>query len=100
METKADRFAIGRTTGKENKFTNHEFILEKGDSLYLYSDGFADQFGGPDGKKYKTSALKELLVSISKYDAESQQKILDSAFEEWKGEQEQIDDVLVMGRKF
>jgi ligand-binding sensor domain-containing protein/serine phosphatase RsbU (regulator of sigma subunit) len=100
IEIKANRFAIGRATGKEKTFTNHELQLEEGDALYLYSDGYADQFGGPDGKKYKTAALKELILNISEFDADSQQKILESTFEDWKGNQEQIDDVLVMGRKF
>jgi ligand-binding sensor domain-containing protein/serine phosphatase RsbU (regulator of sigma subunit) len=100
IETKADRFAIGRAAGKEKIFTNHELQLETGDTLYLYSDGYADQFGGPEGKKFKTSALKELLINISEFDSDSQQKILESAFEDWKGNQEQIDDVLVVGRKF
>ena len=61
IEIKADRFAIGRATGSEKTFTNHEIQLEEGDALYLYSDGYADQFGGPEGKKFKTAALKELL---------------------------------------
>jgi ligand-binding sensor domain-containing protein/serine phosphatase RsbU (regulator of sigma subunit) len=100
IETKADRFAIGRSTGNEKTFTNHEVTIEKGDSVYLYSDGYADQFGGPECKKFKTSALKELLVSISKFPTERQQKMLDKAFEDWKGNGEQIDDVLVLGRKF
>jgi ligand-binding sensor domain-containing protein/serine phosphatase RsbU (regulator of sigma subunit) len=100
IEIKADRFAIGRATGKEKTFTNHTLQIEKGDTLYIYSDGYADQFGGPEGKKYKTSALKELLSNISEFDADSQQKILETAFEDWKAGQEQIDDVLIMGRKF
>ena len=100
IEIKADRFAIGRAIGKAKTFTNHELPLEKDDALYIYSDGYADQFGGPEGKKFKTSALKELLISISELDADSQQKILESALEDWKDGQEQIDDVLVVGRKF
>jgi ligand-binding sensor domain-containing protein/serine phosphatase RsbU (regulator of sigma subunit) len=100
IEIKADRFAIGRSIGQVKPFTNHEIQLEKGDALYIYSDGYADQFGGPEGKKFKTAALKELLINISEFDADSQQKILESALEDWKGGQEQIDDVLVVGRKF
>ncbi len=100
IEIKADRFAIGRSTGKDKAFTNHEVRIEKGDSLYLYSDGYADQFGGPEGKKFKTASLKELLVNISSFDADSQLKILETTFEDWKAGQEQIDDVLVVGRRF
>ncbi len=100
METKADRFAIGRATGREKTFTNHAIQLEEGDSVYLYSDGYADQFGGAEGKKYKTATLKELLVKISQEDIDRQQKILEKAFSEWKGSQDQVDDVLVIGRRF
>jgi len=100
IEIKADRFAIGRATGKEKTFTNHDLQLEKGDTLYLFSDGYADQFGGPDGKKFKISALKELLAGIGYLEIDEQKKILDSRFEEWKVNQDQIDDVLIIGRKF
>jgi ligand-binding sensor domain-containing protein/serine phosphatase RsbU (regulator of sigma subunit) len=100
IEIKADRFAIGRSTGKEKTFTNHEIQLEEGDAMYLYSDGYADQFGGPEGKKFKTSSLKELLINISEFDADSQQKILETSFEDWKVGQGQLDDVLILGRKF
>jgi serine phosphatase RsbU (regulator of sigma subunit) len=100
IEIKADRFAIGRSTGSQKTFTKHEIRLEEGDALYLYSDGYADQFGGPEGKKYKTASLKELLVNISTFDPDSQQKVLETAFEDWKTGQEQIDDVLIMGRIF
>jgi ligand-binding sensor domain-containing protein/serine phosphatase RsbU (regulator of sigma subunit) len=99
-EIKADRFAIGRATGKEKSFTNHEIRLEKDDALYIYSDGYADQFGGPENKKFKTSALKDLLIGISPLDVEEQRRILDRTFENWRMNQEQIDDVLVIGRKF
>lgn len=100
IEIKADRFAIGRSTGKDKAFTNHEVLIEKGDSLYLYSDGYADQFGGPESKKFKTASLKELLINISSFDADSQLKILETTFEDWKAGQEQIDDVLIVGRRF
>jgi ligand-binding sensor domain-containing protein/serine phosphatase RsbU (regulator of sigma subunit) len=100
MEIKADRFAIGHSVGKEKFFTNHELKLEKGDNVYLYSDGYADQFGGPDEKKFKTATLKEQLVKISSLSSERKLKSLDTAFEDWKGNCEQIDDVLVMGRTF
>jgi ligand-binding sensor domain-containing protein/serine phosphatase RsbU (regulator of sigma subunit) len=99
-EIKADRFAIGRSTGKEKEFTNHELQIESGDTVYLYSDGYADQFGGPEGKKFKTTALKEKLLAINLQPAENQRELLERTFEEWKGPQEQIDDVLIVGRKF
>ena len=100
LETKADRFAIGRATGKDKQFTNHVVPLEKNDAVYLYSDGYGDQFGGPEGKKFKTSNLKELFVSIQDKSMEQQREELDITIEKWRQGHEQIDDILVMGRKF
>jgi len=100
IEIKADRFAIGRSSAKEKKFTNHELQLENGDAIYLYSDGYADQFGGPEGKKFKTSALKDLFIRINSHSIEKQGEILDKTFEDWKSGQQQIDDVLIVGRRF
>jgi hypothetical protein len=68
--------------------------------VYLFSDGFADQFGGPEEKKFKNANLKELFVSVYKFPMDKQREMLERAFEDWKGEQEQIDDVLIVGRKF
>jgi serine phosphatase RsbU (regulator of sigma subunit) len=100
LETKADRFAIGRATGKDKQFTNHTILLEKDDAVYIYSDGYGDQFGGPEGKKFKTSNLKELFVSIQDKKMDQQREVLDSTIENWREGHEQIDDILVMGRKF
>ena len=100
METKADRFAIGRATGKEKEFTNHTIAIKKGDVVYMFSDGYADQFGGPDSKKFKTANLKELFISIREKAMDEQLEILDNTIETWRGGHEQIDDILVMGRKF
>jgi serine phosphatase RsbU (regulator of sigma subunit) len=73
--------------------------LEKGDVIYTFTDGFADQFGGEKGKKFKYSQLKNKLISISKQPLNEQKKILDTTFENWKGELEQVDDVCVIGFK-
>ncbi|MBN1413616.1 MAG: SpoIIE family protein phosphatase [Bacteroidales bacterium] len=100
LETKADRFAIGRATGKEKQFTNHTIMLEKNDAIYMFSDGYADQFGGPEGKKFKTAKLKELFISMQEKTMDEQRKILDTTIENWRSGHEQIDDILVMGRKF
>ena len=100
IETKANRFAIGRATGKEKEFTNHSLPIEKGDVIYMFSDGYADQFGGPEGKKFKTANLKELFISLHEKKMETQREILDSTIENWRGGSEQIDDILVVGRKF
>jgi ligand-binding sensor domain-containing protein/serine phosphatase RsbU (regulator of sigma subunit) len=98
-EFKADRNSIGKNTDSSVQFTNHEIEVQTGDLIYLFSDGFEDQFGGPDGKKYKASRMKELLTSISSLEMQEQYNKLNTAFEEWLGKLEQIDDVLVMGRK-
>ena len=100
IETKANRFAIGRSTGKENEFTNHSIRIEKGDAIYVFSDGYGDQFGGPDNKKFKTGNLKELFVSFQQKSMDEQRLILDNTIETWRGDNDQIDDILVMGKKF
>ncbi|UCH14290.1 MAG: SpoIIE family protein phosphatase [Bacteroidales bacterium] len=99
-EIKANRFAIGRSTEKEMKFTNHKVKIKKGDIVYLYSDGYSDQFGGDEGKKFKTQNLKNLLTKIHTKSMEEQKVILENTYEEWKGNFEQIDDILVVGRRF
>ncbi|MCK4699415.1 MAG: SpoIIE family protein phosphatase, partial [Bacteroidales bacterium] len=82
---------------KMDKFTNHEIKLKKGDLLYMFSDGYADQFGGPKSKKFKYKPFKELILNIAGQPMKEQKKILDKTFEEWKGELEQIDDVCIVG---
>jgi len=71
--------------------------LEGGDTLYLFSDGFVDQFGGVNGKKFKSLNFKQLLLSIQKEDMDTQSKLIDEAFENWKQDIEQVDDVCVIG---
>ena len=71
--------------------------MNKGDTLYLYTDGYADQFGGPKGKKFKYKPLNDLLLAISDKELQEQKDILQSAFEGWKGNHEQVDDVCVVG---
>ena len=78
-------------------FTNHEIQLSKGDTIYLMSDGYEDQFGGEKFKKFMSKRLKEMLVTISEKSMTEQQKILALTFENWKGEHEQIDDVTLLG---
>jgi serine phosphatase RsbU (regulator of sigma subunit) len=99
-EYKADKIAISaKNENATHSFTIHEFVLEKGDCFYLFSDGYADQFGGPDGKKYKYSRLKETLISYSEQPMHIQRKNIDQSFTTWKGELEQVDDVLLIGIK-
>ncbi len=99
-EIKANRFAIGRSTEKEMKFTNHRVKIKRGDTIYLYSDGYSDQFGGEEGKKFKTQNLKSLLISICSKSMEEQRVILEETYEKWRGNFEQIDDILIVGRRF
>lgn len=98
LEVKADKFPIGSNLdGVADNYTNHALQLQKGDGVYLYSDGFADQFGGPKGKKFKYNALKKLLVSIHELPPAQQREKLLEAFEGWRGNLEQVDDILVIG---
>jgi len=93
-----DNQPIGRYDNNE-LFTNHEIELNKGDSLYVYSDGFVDQFGGMRGKKYKANKFNEFLLTIQDKDMDTQCVLLNDEFNLWKGDFEQIDDVCVMGVK-
>ena len=98
-EYKADRMPIGIYVGEKDSFTNFEINVTKGDIIYLFSDGMADQFGGPDGSKYKKSSLKKLLASVSARPLQEQSVIIEEEFEKWRGTGEQIDDVTVIGVK-
>jgi serine phosphatase RsbU (regulator of sigma subunit) len=97
IEYKADRMPIGIFTAEETDFTKQDISYKKGDMLYMFSDGFADQFGGPDQKKFKYSNLKSLLTEIHKYPVSKQKTILEKRFTEWKVDADQTDDVLIMG---
>lgn len=96
-EIKADRMPIGIHYGIEASFTNNELHIKKGDIIYLLSDGFADQFGGPDGCKYKKSQLKKLLSEIYMRPMSEQRKLIELEFLKWKGDNEQIDDITCIG---
>jgi serine phosphatase RsbU (regulator of sigma subunit) len=78
-------------------FNRSSFTLQKGDILYLFSDGYADQFGGPDNKKFMYRRLRHILLTISKYPLSDQQRILDETITTWMREFEQIDDMMVLG---
>jgi serine phosphatase RsbU (regulator of sigma subunit) len=101
MEVKADRLSTGVVSKdhSEVKYTNHNETLQKGDVLYLFSDGFPDQKGGPDKKKFFYQPFKDLLVSVHQLPVEEQQRRLDTAITNWIGDGEQVDDILVMGIK-
>lgn len=99
IEIKADKQPIGVHVSTDS-FQTHEVELREGDTIYLFSDGFADQFGGKKGKKFKTANFKKLLLSIQDQPIQQHQQILLNAFEEWRGELEQLDDVCVIGVRF
>ncbi|MCW3102375.1 MAG: hypothetical protein JWO09_815 [Bacteroidetes bacterium] len=100
MQTKADKFPIGLFLGEEKKkFTNHTFKLHKGDVIYIFSDGYADQFGGPNGKKFMANHFRDLLLDVHKHPIDKQKEILNKTIEEWRGPLDQVDDILVIGVK-
>ncbi len=96
-----DKQAIGLQSQERLKlFTNHEVVIEKGDVIYMFSDGFEDQFGGENNKKYKSSRFREFIQSIHTAEMSKQKTLLENEFITWKGKNEQLDDVLVMGIRF
>jgi len=94
-----DRMPIGVYTEDDCDFTNHVVPFLKNDLLYLASDGYADQFGGADDKKFLTINYREMLISIHELPLAEQKQIISDIFMGWKGEQEQTDDILVFGVK-
>ncbi len=98
-EYKGDKMPIGVHINKE-PFSIHRIPFSLGDSIYMFSDGYADQFGGPNNKKFKYKSLKELLIKISNQPMSDQGKILNKTIEEWKGDNSQLDDIIVAGVHF
>ncbi len=98
QEVKADKQPVGAFIGDvQQPFTFHEIDLKKGDRLYLFTDGFADQFGGPKGKKYKYHQQANKFLELALTPIRDQSEILNKAFEDWRGDLEQIDDVCIVG---
>jgi serine phosphatase RsbU (regulator of sigma subunit)/Tfp pilus assembly protein PilF len=97
QEYAADKRPVGYFLGRSLPFTNNIIDLRKGDTLYIFSDGYGDQFGGPKGKKFKTAQLKQLILSIQDKTMPEQKTILERTFQEWKSTYEQIDDVCIIG---
>ena len=96
-ELKATKCAIGGLTPIGQEFDQHEIELKSGDTFYLFSDGYADQFGGPNKKKLMTKKFKEILLSIRNKNMKEQQTFLDTFISGWRGDTEQVDDILVIG---
>jgi serine phosphatase RsbU (regulator of sigma subunit)/tetratricopeptide (TPR) repeat protein len=94
IEIKADKVTIGMAT---EKFTNHTIEVQKGGMLYMFTDGYPDQKGGPQNKKFFAGEFKNILSSVAQKNTPEQKEILQKTFSDWKGNNEQIDDVLVIG---
>jgi serine phosphatase RsbU (regulator of sigma subunit)/tetratricopeptide (TPR) repeat protein len=98
IEYKADVYPVGVAFNEEFKgFTNHEISVQKNDTIYVFSDGYVDQFGGPKHKKFLSKRLREILVEIEGMPMNEQKDFLYNTHLEWKGNEEQIDDILIIG---
>ncbi len=96
FELKGDKQPIG-VHWEETDFTSQQLPLQKNDTIYVFTDGYVDQFGGENRKKFKTAKFRELLLSVQGESMESQKQLIENAFDEWRGSVEQIDDVCVIG---
>ncbi len=99
IEVKGDRNSVGldHPDYSIDEFTNHEIQLQTGDIFYIFSDGYADQFGGPEGKKYKYRRFRHLLLALHHLPLNRQHDYLHKSIMEWKGDLDQVDDILVIG---
>jgi serine phosphatase RsbU (regulator of sigma subunit) len=91
---------IGMYEGERNPFSNKEMQFEENDIIYMFSDGYVDQIGGPVRKTFRSKKFKELLIDIHTKQLHEQKVILEKKFTEWKHDVEQIDDILIMGIRF
>ena len=96
IEIKGDRQPIGKY-GSQKPYITHTFNLQEGDLIYIFSDGFVDQFGGEKGKKFKKQPFRDLLLSVQENNMYDQKTMIYKTFEDWKGDLEQIDDICVIG---
>lgn len=97
IEYAPSKFAIGGQFNSDKKFTHNKIQLEKGDCIYLFTDGIADQFGGPKGKKFMKKNFYNLLLQIRSQPMSEQKNTVLKTMDEWRGELEQVDDILVIG---
>ncbi|MGL4598115.1 MAG: tetratricopeptide repeat protein, partial [Bacteroidia bacterium] len=97
LEFNADKFPVGIHHGELKAFSKQTVTLEPNDQVYIFTDGFADQFGGPQGKKIKYKQLREVLLSDSAKAMHEQQQKLERTFDDWRGTLGQVDDVLILG---
>jgi len=99
LEFAPNRFSLGGEIIGEDKYQGHEIQLQKDDCVYMYSDGYPDQFGGERGKKFKSKKFKDLLISVSTLPLGQQKEVLEETFVTWMKDHEQVDDILVFGFK-
>ena len=97
---KGNKYSVGGESVTEKYFDDLEYYLSKGDSVYLFSDGFPDQFGGPDGKKMKIARFKSLIEEVHSLPMAKQKEVIEKFFFDWKNDYAQVDDVLVIGIRF
>lgn len=100
IEIPGDKMPIGVAPFEEKSFQNHTFGLDDGDLVYLFSDGYVDQFGGPEGKKFKYRPFRNLLLNSSKLPIQHQKEKLKKSLEDWRGKLSQLDDVLLFGFRY
>jgi serine phosphatase RsbU (regulator of sigma subunit) len=97
IQYRGDRMPIGIYEQEPIPFTDHQVHLKKNDALYLFSDGYMDQLGGPKRKTFRTRRFRKLLLEICELSMEEQKKVLQERLDKWQGDVEQIDDILVIG---
>lgn len=97
INCKADKMPVGKSHDDSSLFTYNEIALQKGDMIYTFTDGYGDQFGGPEGKKFMHKQLRNIFLEIAELPVAEQHTIINQRFETWKGDLEQVDDVLVIG---
>jgi serine phosphatase RsbU (regulator of sigma subunit) len=97
IEFNPDKMPVGKGEQNDKGFTLQSIDLQKGDMIYMFTDGFADQFGGPKGKKFMYRQLGKLILSVHKTPMNAQKQALSNELNSWKGSNEQVDDILVIG---
>jgi serine phosphatase RsbU (regulator of sigma subunit) len=97
IEFKPDKMPVGKSPKESEPYTLQSIQLQKGDTIYIFTDGYADQFGGEKGKKFKYKQLQDLLLKNCGKSMEEQKQLLSTTIEKWMGNLEQVDDILVIG---
>jgi serine phosphatase RsbU (regulator of sigma subunit) len=96
---KGNRSSVGGESVNEKYFDDQEYYLNEGDTIYLFSDGLPDQFGGPDGRKMKIARLKRVIEQVTRMPMNEQKEAFAKFYFDWKGSYDQVDDILLIGVK-